>query len=359
MPKYSEISPQGDSPPDHKTIDKSDVPTWCAHPLKTPSSQPNMLLFPGEMTHHAGMLAACQQLPLVQEMMELATEAFDFDVQRVFEECAPEDFANRTDRSQMLAYVADCAAYELFRQQQPEAAGNPRAVAGFSVGEIAALVAAGIISYDQGLTIVKARAEAMQRWVDEEEMAALAVFGMEEDQLNHLCARVDPEGKPAQKVFISHCWGRKGFVCSGASAALELLEVLVENEAQQEVVYKQRLEFRLDAGHTPLATAVAAEVEEVIKSIQMNPPQCEVYFNCGFRVAAGEDPSVFAPYLIQQLLMPLRWDVTIRNSLQRGIRRFFECGPGQSLKDLMIFNSFTASPSQTIRPAELTTLVQC
>eukprot|EP00913_Durusdinium_trenchii_P011127 g10449.t1 len=271
----------------------------------------------------------------------------------------------------MLAYVADCAAYELFRQQQPEAAGNPRAVAGFSVGEIAALVAAGIISYDQGLTIVKARAEAMQRWVDEEEMAALAVFGMEEDQLNHLCARVDPEGKPAQKVFISHCWGRKGFVCSGASAAVELLEVLVENEAQQEVVYKQRLEFRLDAGEilskvsssrsaNLLEMSAAVSSQDILRLQQQwqlrwrkNPPQCEVYFNCGFRVAAGEDPSVFAPYLIQQLLMPLRADPQAFIHLS--------CGPsssveGQSLKDLMIFNSFTASPSQTIRPAELTTL---
>lgn len=341
-PKYSEISTQAESPADQKLYDKTDLPSWCAHPLAVPSSQPNMLIFPGEMTHYAGMLADARQLPLVQEMMELATETFDFDLQRVFEECTEADCASRTDRCQMLAYVADCAAYELFREQQPEVASTPRAVAGFAVGEFAALVAAGVMSYDQGLTVVKARAEAMQRWVDDEQMAAIAVFGLEEEQLKGLCASVDPGSKLAQKVFISHCWGCKGFVCSGTSAAVEQLEKLVENQAQQEVLYTERIESCVDAGHTPLATAVAAEVEEVINNIAMNPPQCEVYFNCGIRVAAGEDPSVFAPYLIQQLVMPLRWDITINSSLQRGIRRFYECGPGHSLKDLMMFNTFTS-----------------
>jgi len=357
MPKYSEIS-QAESPLDQDQYDKNDLPTWCAHPLKVPSSQPTMLLFPGDMTHYAGMLAACRQLPAVQEMIELATETFDFDLQRVFDECSSADFANRTDRSQMLAFVADCAAYEFFREQQPEVATTPRAVAGFAVGEFAALVAAGVMSYDQGLVVVKARAEAMQRWVDDEEMAAVAVFGLEEEQLKNLCANMEPGGKAAQKVFISHFWGRKGFVCSGTSTAVEELEKLVRSQSNSEALYAQRLEYRVDAGHTPLAAAVAVEVEEVINSIQMNAPQCEVYFNCGFRVAAGEDPSVFAPYLIQQLVMPLRWDITIRSSLQSGIRRFYECGPGHSLKDLMMFNSFMAQ-AQTIRPIELTAAVSC
>ncbi|CAJ1439669.1 unnamed protein product [Effrenium voratum] len=309
-----------------------------------------MLLFPGEMTHYAGMLAVCQRLPLVQEMIELATEAFDFDVQRVFEECTAEDEASRTDRSQMLAYVADCAAYELFREQQPEVASNLRAVAGFSVGEFAALVAAGVMSYDQGLLIVKARGEAMQRWVEQLPMAALAVFGLEETMLAELCAQT---GTSHQQVFLSHGWGRRCFVCSGEREAVEALQQLTAQEA----VYTQLIENRVDAGHTPLAAEIAAEVEEAISSIPMNPPRCEVYFGCGYRVPAGEDPSVFLPYLSQQLTMPLRWDVVVASSLQRGIRRYFECGPGQSLKELMMFNSITAQ-TQTIRPYELTTAMQ-
>jgi len=122
-------------------------------------------------------------------MLDLATEAFEFDVQRAFEECGPDDFADRTDRSQMLAYVADCVVFELLKFEQPEVAQRPRAVAGFSVGEYAALVAAGVMTYDQGLIVVKARGEAMQRWADAEDMSSLAVFGLEEERLEDLCIR--------------------------------------------------------------------------------------------------------------------------------------------------------------------------
>ena len=131
------------------------------------------------------------------------------------------------------------------------------------------------------------------------------------------------------------------------------MELQQSLEAHQDV-YTQLLPAHKHAGHSPLAGRVAEEVEEAINSIPMNAPSCEVYFNTGHRVAAGEDPSVFVPYLLQQLTMPLRWDVIIQTSLQRGIRRFFECGSGESLRELMIFNSCN-TPTQVIRPYELTT----
>eukprot|EP00438_Fugacium_kawagutii_P002026 Skav214238 [mRNA] locus=scaffold1133:164970:169397:+ [translate_table: standard] len=341
-----------------------------------------MLIFPGEMTHYAGMLAASRQLPLVQEsvqrdrhlpffaeeMMEIATETFDFDLQRVFEECTEADCASRTARPCQIhpipsmeidPQVADCAAYELFREQQPEAqrctvsssSTNPRAVAGFAVGEFAALVAAGVMSYDQvhlvdttcSATCSEARAEAMQRWVDDDAMAAVAVFGLEEEQLKALCA--DPEFVTlsalcsAPQVFISHCWGRKGFVCSGTTPAVEQLEGLVETQSLVTTLGKYHRICR--AGYTPLATAVAAEAKGIICCIQL---WClpQVYFNCGFRVAAGE-ALLLGPtctfqarertkQILKKLLFFQGWDITINSSLQRGIRRFYECGPGHSLK---------------------------
>jgi len=214
------------------------------------------------------------------------------------------------------------------------------------------------MSYDQGLIIVKARGEAMQQWADEEDMSALAVFGMEEEQLQKLCNRVvsDSRVPNQQKVFPSYAWGRRGFVCSGLKGAVEELESLLK-AAKQDDVYWELLHKHKHAGHSPLAARVAEEVEEAINSIPLDAPSCEVYFNTGFRVAAGEDPSVFVPYLIQQLTAPLRWDVIIQTSLQRGIQRFFECGPGESLKELMIFNS-VRTPTQTVRPYELTTSLQ-
>ena len=98
----------------------------------------------------------------------------------------------------MLAYVADLAAYELLCCQQPEAR-QPRAVAGFSVREFAALMVAGVISYEQGLVIVKARAEAMQRWVDSEAMAAVAIFGLDEE-FHGIPKKVDPEDDSESRI---------------------------------------------------------------------------------------------------------------------------------------------------------------
>lgn len=364
MPRYSELAVSADTQqaenlPGHKRFDKYDLPSWCAHPLKPPSSEPIMLLFPGEQTQYPGMVASCVEYPVLREMIELATEAFEFDVFRAMQECGPDDSVDRTDRSQMLAYVANCVAFELLKQDQPEVAQRPRAVAGFSVGEYAALVAAGVMSYDQGLIIVKARAEAMQSWVEGEDFASLAVYGPEEETLEDLCnqARLCEDGRqPSQQVYISHHWGKQGYACSGRRPAVAELQRLLA-EKSSGVSYVQVLEKHKDAGHTPLATCIADHIAEAIDSIPLNPPHCEIYFNHGYRVPAGEDPSVFSPYLLQQISTPLRWSAVIQGSLQRGIRRFYECGPGHSLKELMIFNEYS-SLKENIRPYELTTNVK-
>lgn len=343
MPRYSEINAgQAENQPGHKPFENYELPRWCSHPLKLQEGHRAALIFPGEHTSFPGMLPACRELPIVQEMLELATQAFEFDVERAMREGSPEDSCHRTDRSQMLAFVAGCAAFELLKDQRPEVALKPHVVAGFSVGEFAALVAAGVFDYDQGLIIVKARAEAMDRWASEVPMSAVGIYGLPEEQVLRLCDEAVRRQKADSscqdpEVYISHIWGHLCNTCSGNASTVQLLHQLIGREGGNEV-FSQIIEHHEDASHTPMAAEVAKEVEIAIRSIPLNPPRCEVLFNHGYRVVPGDDPETFLSHIVDQLTSPVRWSSIVSTAIQRGVQRFYECGPGESLKELMVFN---------------------
>merc|ERR1712060_665760 len=120
------------------------------------------IIFPGEQNQYVGMMGECWDMPVVEEMLEMATECFGFDVEEMMR-VGPTKMMARSDYNQMLMYVANCVAFEVLKQEHPDVAECPHGVAGFSVGEYSALVAADVMTYDQGLIIVKARAEAMQK----------------------------------------------------------------------------------------------------------------------------------------------------------------------------------------------------
>lgn len=348
MPSYSQIAllSRGDGLPNGRT--------------KTGSSDGTMLIFPGAQTQYKGMLASCRDLPIVQEMLEIATDIFGFDVERAMREGELEDCTDRVDRSQMLAYVADCAALEVLRETRPEAADGAKAVAGFSVGEFAALVAAGVLTYEQGLTIVRARAEAMRRWEEEAEMAALGVYGLHEDMVLKLCQeariREKAEGRRDPQAYISHCWGRLGFTCSGRTATLRQLARVINEHPDGQQAFVHIVEKHKDASHTPMAEAVSESLESVVKEMKLQPPRCEVYFCSGHRVLAGEWPEMFLPRILQHLETPVRWEAVVATALERNIRSFVEVGAGKSLKELMVFNTW-AGPDGEVRPYELTTSI--
>merc|ERR1719221_1325589 len=125
-------------------------------------------------------------------------------------------------------YVANCAAFEVLKLEHPEAAEKPKCIAGFSVGEWAALVAAGVITYDQCLIVIAARARAVQRWSQEEKMSAIGIYGLSEGKVRELCdAAVQAErvqGTEDPQANISHCWSPNGFVCAGRTSTIAALQ---------------------------------------------------------------------------------------------------------------------------------------
>lgn len=269
----------------------------------------------------------------------------------------PQAKLDRVDYSQMLTYVANCAALDVLRSLKsefPEAA-KPYCVAGVSVGLYTALVAAEVLTYDEGLLLVKARAEAMRRWSDECKMQALGISGIGVDEVNILCGDAIEQdaiaGAQDPGVHVSHVWGKHLLVCSGLASTVEQVERLVAEGYHN--AHAQVLEQCCCAVHTPMAQAVISDVEKVLQSLPLKSPKCNVYFNSGQVVAAGEHPDLIFQGIMAELTTPLRWDSIVLDCLTHSVVQFYECGPGQSLRDLMKFNVYT-DVRRCLKPQEFT-----
>jgi [acyl-carrier-protein] S-malonyltransferase len=331
---------------------------WVRHPLK-PEVLKVGALFPGEQNHNVGMLKDVRKKPIVKDMLEKAEEVFGFDVEELMKD-GPASKMKPTGVNQPLMYVADCAAWETFCEKAPEIAYNLQGVAGFSVGEYAALYAAGVITFEMGLEIVKARADAMQELADEVEMEALSIRGIPMDKLErHLKSaekmdRESGDGEPA--VYIARYWCPDGVICAGKASTVLALKTICERESKQAEI--RLLPDHVHAGHTPMAKEAGTKVAAVIDKFlpMMQPPWCEVYLNStGWRVSPGADPESFAGALKDQLSSPLKWSEIVTQMVNFGMKQFWECGPSRSIKFMLgYFELKYESPWEIKKPSEYT-----
>jgi len=314
----------------HRKFNSYKLPQWVRHPqLQQPEKV--AILFPGEQNHTIGMLKDAKRNIEVQRMLALASEAFGFDLEELMAK-GPIDKMARTGYNQPLTYVANCAAYEMLKASYPKVAASPQGVAGFSIGEYSALVAAGVVTFEQGLSLVKVRAEAMQALSEELDMEAVNIWGFDYNKVENLCTKAIKRDDAADpKVYVARVWGPEGYVCAGRKSTVLKLEELAKKEGKAKEV---RL-LGLHAAHTPLAQkaadTVAAALDQMLSV--MNPPRCELYLNAtGWRVPPGTSPSKFISALKEQLISPLMWEGSIDQMQRWGIKEFYECGPGRSLK---------------------------
>lgn len=314
------------------------------------------MLFPGEQNQYVGMCGACRDLPSARQMLQSASSCFGFDVEEMMRS-GPQERLDRVENCQLLTYVADCLALEVFRAQSPDF--EPYCVAGFSVGLYVALVAAEVLTYDEGLLLVKARAESTRRWCDECDMQALGISGIDASAVKLLChdaiERDMIEGTDNPEVHISHIWGRPhALICSGLQSTVQKLFMLLQGYDTAHVCV---LERACAALHTPMAQALVGDLEKVLRSLPLKPPKCDVYFNSGQAVAAGQHPDMIFEGIMAELTSPLCWDAIVLHCLMRGVSHFIECGPGHSLRNLMQFNTYT-DVRRCLKPQEFTSNVE-
>lgn len=200
---------------------------------------------------------------------------------------------------------------------------KPDMVAGHSLGEFSALVAAGALSFEEGLKLVSKRAMAMQKACEAAPSTMAAVLALPDDKVEEICASIDHVVAPANY----NCPGQ--LVISGSHEGIdEACEKLLAAGAKRAMKLKVGGAF-----HSPLMAPAEEELAEAIEAAQFNTPVCPVYQNVDGK--PHTDPKEIKENLIKQLTAPVRWTQDIEAMINDGATEFIELGPGSVLQGLV------------------------
>lgn len=202
----------------------------------------------------------------------------------------------------------------------------PTMVAGHSLGELSALVAAGALSFEDGVKLVSARAIAMQKACEAAPGTMAAVIGLPDEKIEEICAEVSTDGNIVAAANYN-CPGQ--LVISGnvdaVNAACEKLKAAGA---------KRALPLKVGgAFHSPLMQPAKEELEKAIKATTFSEPKCPVYQNVDAQ--PHTDPAEIQANLIAQLTSSVRWTASVQNMIKAGANDFTECGPGKALQGMI------------------------
>lgn len=294
---------------------------------------PVAILFPGQGSQYVGMLRSAQSLPAVQEMLREANEILGYDLLQVCLE-GPEHKLLESIHCQPALYLAGLAGLERVKAAMPEVSRRCQAMAGFSVGQYAALAAAGVFSFGDGLRLVKVRAEAMQEAASAGQQAMLSVAGLDEAKLERCCAEAAAAAGAGSVCQITAHLFQRGFTVGGTRAAVELCKASCQKAKAQQV-----RDLRTGASfHTPLMAPARAKLEAYLLELlpKMSPPRCKVYVGAGAEAIDWETaPKDIVRLLLCMLTECVHWKQCMAAVLADGVKEFVECGPLQQLKAMM------------------------
>ena len=203
---------------------------------------------------------------------------------------------------------------------------KPSMVAGHSLGEFSALVAAGALNFEDGLRLVYARAMAMQKACEAAPSTMAAIVGLPDDKIEEICAEVSKEGSVVVPANYN-CPGQ--LVISGNIEAInEACEKLKAAGAKRALPLKVGGAF-----HSPLMQPAKDELQAAIEKTEFSAPQCPVYQNVDGK--PHTDPADIKANLIAQLTSSVRWTSCVQNMIADGADDFTECGPGKALQGMI------------------------
>ena len=274
-------------------------------------------VFPGQGAQFAGMgKDLYEAYPLARTIMSRANDILGFSITDIMFDGTDEDL-RQTRVTQPAIYLHSIVASQLLTTLRPDM------VAGHSLGEFSALVAAGAIGWEDGLRLVSQRAQAMQDACEMTLGTMAAVLGMADEKVAEICNQ------------ISECVVAANYNCPGQvviSGSIEGIDLACK--ALKEAGAKRAL--RLPVGgafHSPLMQPAAERLQAAILSTTFRMPQCPIYQNVSAR--AETDPHMIQQQVLQQLTSPVRWTQSIQQMIADGATCFHEFGPGDVLKGLI------------------------
>ena len=275
------------------------------------------MVFPGQGSQSVGMLQAYSGLPGVDEVRRCACEALGGDFVKLLDE-GPGEALNLTFNTQPAMVTAGFAAYSAWRALGGPA---PSVVAGHSLGEYTALVAAGAIAFGDCLPLVRYRARSMQEAVPEGQGAMAAILNLDDEQVRAACEEAG-QGEVVQAVNFN---APGQIVIAGhKSAVARAMEACKARGAKRALPLPVSAPF-----HSSLMRPAAEKLRAYLEGVGMVEPEIDLVNNVD--VAVRRQPGEIKDALVRQAASPVRWVETILKMKAMGVTHVIECGPGKVL----------------------------
>lgn len=279
-------------------------------------------VFPGQGSQSVGMLDAWGDHPAVRGTLDEASQALGEDIGRLIH-AGPKDALELTTNTQPVMLTAGIACW---RAWLAETGREPQVLAGHSLGEYTALVAAGVLGLSDALPLVRLRAQAMQRAVPVGQGAMAAILGLEAATVQAVCAEV--QTSTGQVVSAANFNDPRQTVISGAKAAVD-----AACEALKAAGAKRALPLAVSAPfHCALMKPAADELRPALERTRFEAPRIEVLNNIDVR--AEQDAEAIRDALVRQAYGPVRWVEIVQAMRARGAGVIIECGPGKVLSGM-------------------------
>ncbi len=274
-------------------------------------------VFPGQGSQFVGMgKDLYENSALAKEMFDRANEVLGFNITDIMFNGTDEDL-KQTKVTQPAIFL-----HSVILAKTMGDVFQPDMVAGHSLGEFSALVAAGALSFEDGLKLVLARALAMQKACEKEPSTMAAILNLDDDVVEKICSEIDGVVVPANY----NCPGQ--LVISGSVEAVTIAcEKLTEAGARRALILPVGGAF-----HSPLMEPAREELAAAINNTNINSPICPIYQNVN--ALPMTDSEQIKANLIAQLTAPVKWTQTMQNMLQDGASSVIEVGPGKVLQGL-------------------------
>lgn len=276
--------------------------------------------FPGQGSQSLGMMAAYGDGAVIRATFDEASAALGRDLWQLVVD-GPAEALSQTVNTQPLMLTAGIAVWRLWREK---GGAEPAMLAGHSLGEYSALVAAGVLALKDAVPLVELRARAMQEAVPAGEGAMAAIMGLDADSVQAACAEA-AQGAAVQAVNFN---SPEQTVIAGQAAAVQrAADACKARGAKRAVMLAVSAPF-----HSSLMQPAAERLQAALANLEFQAPRIPVINNVDVAVVA--DPAQIKAALVRQAAAPVRWVEIMRAMQAAGITHVFECGPGKVLNGL-------------------------
>ena len=276
-------------------------------------------IFPGQGSQFPGMGNDLKNLAIAKDMFKVANDILGFNISEIMFNGTLEEL-KQTNVTQPSIFIHSVILTEIIKQKKEF---SPNMLAGHSLGEISALTAGGVLTFEDGLKLVKIRSKEMQKACENNKSTMAAILQLENTKVEEVCNSSEGIVVPANY----NCPGQ--IVISGEFKAVEeACEKFKQLGARRAIILPVGGAF-----HSPLMEPAKKKLEQFINSTNFNNPICPVYQNVNAK--AVTEPKKIKENLIQQLVSPVKWEQSINNMINDGAKEFLEIGPGKVLQGLV------------------------